>query len=566
MHAITLKIHQLIHYLVEQKILEREHGNRLETILRGTPARLVQLLSTETKLNVQDISKTLSQFFKLPIHDLSTTKVDDIEMTDAQRDVFDHIEALPLLSKKNELYVAVANPLLVSELKLKLNQLNFTVKPVVVSENSLKNIRQQLDLKEINPSGTESKTTSKTKKKAKDDKKSAFNTVHDLRDFPVVRFINKTINDAITQKASDIHFEPFETEYRIRFRVDGILQDYAAPNISLAPRLTARLKVISGLDISEKRVPQDGRFKILTDDQKPIGFRVSTCPTLFGEKIVLRVLDPASSQLGIDALGFIGKQQDDFEKAIHQHQGMILVTGPTGSGKTVTLYTALNELNTNEKNISTAEDPVEIYLPGINQVNINTKTGLTFAAALRAFLRQDPDIIMLGEIRDQETADIALKAAQTGHLVLSTLHTNSAAESLSRLNNMGIASYNIATSINLVIAQRLLRRLCKHCKKAQKIDEPILIEQGFNKEETARLKLYEAVGCDKCHQGFFGRIAVFEVLPMTQDMQKLVIEEVDSISIQEQAVKNGMLTLRESGLHHLKAGETSLTELNRVLS
>ena len=370
-------------------------------------------------------------------------------------------------------------------------------------------------------------------------------------DFPVISFINNIIKEGMSRGASDIHFEPYETCYRIRLRIDGLLYEINRPEIMLAPRLTARIKIMAGLDISEKRIPQDGRCHLELDTKKSINIRISICPTLFGEKVVLRLLDAHTTHLGVEQLGFSVIQQQIFLNNIHKQQGMILVTGPTGSGKTMTLYTALQLLNNSEKNISSAEDPVEIHLPGINQVQINTKTGLNFATALRAFLRQDPDIIMVGEIRDQETAEIAVKAAQTGHLVLSTLHTNSAAETLSRLANMGIEHFNIATSINLVIAQRLLRRLCPQCKTPQLID-------------NENLNFYEAVGCERCTAGYHGRIGIFEILLITPTISKIILASGSAQDIEQQAIKEGLINLRQAALNLAEIGITSLAEVNRI--
>jgi type IV pilus assembly protein PilB len=367
-------------------------------------------------------------------------------------------------------------------------------------------------------------------------------------DFPIINFVNNIIKEGIERNASDLHFEPYETTYRIRMRIDGVLYGVNQPDVMLAPRLTARIKIMAALDISEKRLPQDGRCKLELTPQQSISLRISTCPTLFGEKVVLRLLDVQTTQLGVEQLGFSSRQQQIFLENIYKQQGMILVTGPTGSGKTMTLYTALQLLNNTEKNISSAEDPVEIYLPGINQVQINNKTGLTFATALRAFLRQDPDIIMLGEIRDHETAEIAVKAAQTGHLVLSTLHTNSATETLNRLASIGIESFNIATSINLVIAQRLLRRLCSHCKVPHVNDS----------------RFYEASGCNYCTAGYHGRIGIFEMLPISAAISKIILEQGSAQDIEQQAVKEGLITLRSAALNLAETGVTSLTEVNRV--
>ena len=367
-------------------------------------------------------------------------------------------------------------------------------------------------------------------------------------DFPIINFVNNIIKEGIERNASDIHFEPYEARYRIRMRIDGVLYETNQPDTILAPRLTARIKIMAALDISEKRLPQDGRCKLELTPQQSISLRISTCPTLFGEKVVLRLLDVQTTQLGIEQLGFSSAQRQIFLTNIYKQQGMILVTGPTGSGKTMTLYTALQLLNHTEKNISSAEDPVEIYLPGINQVQINNKTGLTFATALRAFLRQDPDIIMLGEIRDHETAEIAIKAAQTGHLVLSTLHTNSATETLNRLANIGIEAFNIATSINLVIAQRLVRRLCIHCKVPQ-VNEP---------------RFYEATGCNHCTAGYHGRIGIFEMLPISPAISKIILAQGSAQDIEQQALKEGLINLRSIALNLVEMGVTSLTEVNRV--
>ncbi|RMD70095.1 MAG: type IV-A pilus assembly ATPase PilB, partial [Gammaproteobacteria bacterium] len=343
-------------------------------------------------------------------------------------------------------------------------------------------------------------------------------------DAPIVRYVNKILIDAIKRGASDIHFEPYEKLCRVRYRIDGVLYEVATPPVTLSDRLVARVKVMANLDISERRIPQDGRIKLRLSRSHAIDFRVNTCPTLFGEKVVLRILDPSSAQIGIDALGFEPDQKETFLQYIHRPQGMILVTGPTGSGKTVTLYTALNILNTPEKNISTAEDPVEIYVNGINQVHINPKVGLTFAEALRAFLRQDPDIIMVGEVRDLETADIAIKAAQTGHLVLSTLHTNDAPQTLTRLVNMGVPPYNIAASVNLIIAQRLARKLCNHCKLPLRIPREELLREGFHEEEVDKIKIYRPVGCDQCTHGYKGRTGIFQVMPVSETMGRIIME------------------------------------------
>ncbi|MCZ4321113.1 type IV-A pilus assembly ATPase PilB [Pseudomonas anguilliseptica] len=383
-------------------------------------------------------------------------------------------------------------------------------------------------------------------------------------DAPVVRFVNKMLLDAIKGGSSDLHFEPYEKAYRVRFRTDGILHEIARPPIQLSPRISARLKVMAGLDISERRKPQDGRIKMRISKSKSIDFRVSTCPTLWGEKIVMRILDSSSAQMGIDALGYEESQKELYMSALKQPQGMILVTGPTGSGKTVSLYTGLNILNTVDVNISTAEDPVEINLEGINQVNVNPKQGMDFTAALKSFLRQDPDIIMVGEIRDLDTASIAIKAAQTGHMVMSTLHTNSAAETLTRLRNMGVPSFNIATSVNLIIAQRLARKLCSHCKKEIHIPRETLLEEGFPEDKIGTFKIYEPAGCENCNGGYKGRVGIYEVVKNTPALQRIIMEEGNSIDISIQMRKDGFNDLRTSALLKAMQGVTSLAEVNRV--
>src|SRR5690554_2564787 len=380
---------------------------------------------------------------------------------------------------------------------------------------------------------------------------------------PVVRFVNKMLLDAIKGGSSDLHFEPYEKIFRVRFRTDGVLHEVAKPPVQLRDRICARLTIMANMDISERRKPQDGRIKLRVSNNKSIDFRVNTLPTLWAEKIVMRILDASTAQMGIDALGYEEDQKKLFLEALEQPQGMILVTGPTGSGKTVSLYTGLNILNTVDVNISTAEDPVEINLEGINQVNVNPKQDMDFTTALRAFLRQDPDVIMVGEIRDLETAEIAIKAAQTGHMVMSTLHTNSAAETLTRLRNMGVAAFNLATSVNLIIAQRLARRLCK-CKKELQVPEEVLLEEGFTQEQIGTFKVYGPAGCDNCNNGYKGRVGVYEVVKITPAIQRIIMEEGNAIDINNQMRAEGFNDLRTSGLLKVMQGVTSLEEINRV--
>tara|TARA_R110001599_G_scaffold507_2_gene2179 strand:- start:1717 stop:3474 length:1758 start_codon:yes stop_codon:yes gene_type:complete len=383
-------------------------------------------------------------------------------------------------------------------------------------------------------------------------------------DAPIVKFVNKILLDAIRRGASDIHFEPYETLYRVRFRVDGMLIEVARPPFAMRNRIAARLKIMARLDISERRLPQDGAIKLKLSRTRSLDFRVNSLPTVYGEKLVLRILDPTAAQLGIEQLGFTDEQRSHYEQALKQPQGMILVTGPTGSGKTVSLYTGINILNKIERNICTAEDPVEIKVAGINQVNVLPKIGLDFASALRAFLRQDPDVVMVGEIRDLETAEIAVKAAQTGHLVLSTVHTNSAAETLTRLANMGVSSFNIASAVSLIIAQRLARKLCKHCKEPIDIPHEALRKEGFNNDEIQQASIYKPVGCKHCTQGYKGRIGIYEVVPITDAMNQLIMRDANALDIDHQARKEGYPSLRRSGLLKVMQGITSLEEVNRV--
>ncbi len=390
-------------------------------------------------------------------------------------------------------------------------------------------------------------------------------TASEVDDAPVVKFLHKMLLDAFNMRASDLHFEPYEHNYRVRFRVDGELREIASPPIAIKDKLASRIKVISRMDISEKRVPQDGRMKLKVGPERVIDFRVSTLPTLFGEKIVIRILDPSSAKVGIDALGYEPEEKERLLNAIARPYGMVLVTGPTGSGKTVSLYTCLNLLNKPGINISTAEDPSEINLPGVNQVNVNEKAGLTFAAALKAFLRQDPDVIMVGEIRDLETADISIKAAQTGHMVLSTLHTNDAPTTLTRMMNMGIPTFNIASSVILITAQRLARRLCPNCKAPLDVPRKALLDAGFKAEELdGSWTPYKPVGCSACNNGYKGRVGIYQVMPITEEIQRIILKGGTSLDIGQQAAKDGVRTLRESGLLKVKQGMTSLEEVLSV--
>ncbi|WP_372972660.1 type IV-A pilus assembly ATPase PilB [Marinobacter sp.] len=475
--------------------------------------------------------------------------------------------ALPLYKRGNRLFIAVSDPTNIQALdEIKFNT-GLSTDAILVDDAALRiAIDKYLesaedamgDLDDADLEGVE------TEGGEQDDDDAVVATT-DVDDAPIVKYVNKVLLDAIRGGASDIHFEPYEKVYRVRYRTDGMLKEISRPSIKLAPKISARVKIMAQLDISERRVPQDGRIKMKLSKTKAIDFRVNTLPTLWGEKIVLRILDPSQAKMGIDALGYEEDQKELYLNALKQPQGMILVTGPTGSGKTVSLYTGLNILNQPEINISTAEDPAEINLEGINQVNVNNKVGLGFAEALRAFLRQDPDVIMVGEIRDLETANIAIKAAQTGHLVLSTLHTNSAAETLTRMMNMGVPSFNIATSVSLIIAQRLGRRLCNSCKQPLDVPKETLLKEGFTEEQIETgFTLYTPKGCDKCNGGYKGRVGIYEVVKVTESLANMIMEEASSIQIARQAQQEGFRTLRQSALRKVIEGVTSLEEANRV--
>ncbi|UVM51383.1 MULTISPECIES: type IV-A pilus assembly ATPase PilB [unclassified Pseudomonas] len=473
--------------------------------------------------------------------------------------------ALPLWRRGNKLFVGISDP----TNHQAINDIQFSTglstEAILVEEDKLNDAIEKFfdnhstgleDMADVDLDGLDIESV--------DDQKQDSIAGQDTDDAPVVRFVHKMLLDAIKSGSSDLHFEPYEKTYRVRMRTDGILHEVAKPPTQLANRIASRLKVMASLDISERRKPQDGRIKMRLSKSKSIDFRVNTLPTLWGEKVVIRILDPSSAQMGIDALGYEPDQKDLYMAALKQPQGMILVTGPTGSGKTVSLYTGLNILNTVDINISTAEDPVEINMEGINQVNVNPRQGMDFAQALRSFLRQDPDVIMVGEIRDLETAEIAIKAAQTGHMVLSTLHTNSASQTLTRLHNMGIQGFNIATSVSLIIAQRLARKLCSHCKKPIEIPREALLKEGFPEERIGSFTIYEPVGCDQCNNGYKGRVGIYEVVKNTPDLQRLIMAEGNSLEIDLQMRKDGFNDLRTSGLLKAMQGITSLEEINRV--
>ncbi len=504
--------------------------------------------------------------FGVPLFDLNSMDREIVPVDIVDEKIIRKHHALPIFKRGNRLYVAVSDPTNLQALDEVRFNTGIATEGILVEEEKLVDIiNHVIEAKESESLSSEFDDADLENIDVADpDADTDDDGDVDGDDAPIVRFVNKLLLDAIKRGASDLHFEPYEKSYRVRYRVDGVLEEVSAPPITLSGRIAARLKVMSRLDISEKRIPQDGRIKLKISKNKAIDFRVSTLPTLFGEKIVMRILDPTSAQMGIDVLGYEPEQKELYLDALSKPQGMILVTGPTGSGKTVSLYTGVNILNKADVNISTAEDPVEINLAGINQVNVNPKTGLTFASALRAFLRQDPDIVLVGEIRDLETAEIAIKAAQTGHLVLSTLHTNSAPETLTRLANMGVPAFNIATSVHLIIAQRLARRLCNECKKESDIPPEALLEAGFTEDEVKDLKIFEPVGCDKCSHGYKGRVGIYEVMPVSKETGRIIMRGGNAIEIADQAQSEGVNNIRQSGLQKVRDGLTSLAEVNRV--
>ncbi|MCG8392690.1 MAG: type IV-A pilus assembly ATPase PilB [Pseudomonadales bacterium] len=553
--------------LIHLELLTPEQAQGALKDARENRVSLVHQLVNSGMVAANAVAVAVAEEFGDPILDLSAFQRDSLikDLVDPKLITKHHV--LPLFRRGSRLFVAVSDPTNLPALEEIRFNTGLNVETVVVEEDKLTQwIEQQESEAEESAfddldDGLDDLDVSGGEETAKDETQSGSD------DAPIVRFVNKLLLDAIKSGASDLHFEPYEKSYRVRFRQDGILQPVSKPPLNIASKLAARLKVMARLDISERRVPQDGRIKLKISKSRAIDFRVNTCPTLFGEKIVLRILDPESAKMGIDALGYEDGQKKLYMDALHKPQGMILVTGPTGSGKTVSLYTGVNILNTPERNISTAEDPVEINLDGINQVNVNPKQGMDFASALRAFLRQDPDVILVGEIRDLETANIAIKAAQTGHLVLSTLHTNSAPETLTRLRNMGVPSFNIATSVILIIAQRLARRLCENCKEPQDIPKQSLLEMGFTEEDIdSGFTVYGPKGCEKCKKGYKGRVGVYEVVKITDGIARIIMEEGNSIQIGDQCRKEGFNDLHRSGLVKVMHGVTSLEEVNRVTS
>ncbi|MDI1291427.1 MAG: type IV-A pilus assembly ATPase PilB [Methylobacter sp.] len=564
--ALTdLQFSGLIRRLIEKGLLTENDARAYNQEAQKKQVSLIHYLVSNKLIDSKVIAFQASIEFGMPFFDLNAIDFRKLPVTLVGEKLIRKCHALPLFTRGKTLFVAISDPSdfhALDDIKFH-SRLN--PEAVLVEEDKLtKTIEAALeaadasmtdmldeDLDNLNISGGE-----------EDAAKAEVNS--DIDDAPIVRYVNKILLDSIKQGVSDIHMEPYEKIFRIRYRSDGILRQVATPPQSIANRLISRIKVMSKMDIAERRIPQDGRIKMTLSKNRAIDFRVNTCPTLFGEKVVLRILDPTSAQLGVEKLGFEPEQQRIFLEAINKPYGLVLVTGPTGSGKTVTLYTGLNILNTVERNISTAEDPVEITVEGINQVNMNPKAGLTFASALRAFLRQDPDIIMVGEIRDLETAEIAVKAAQTGHLVLSTLHTNDAPQTLNRLLQMGIPAFNIISSVNLIMAQRLGRRLCEHCKVPAHLPDKVLLETGFKPEELRDLKMFSAVGCDHCTNGYKGRVGIYQVLTLTEKMRTLILNGGNTDQLAECALAEGFNDLRRSGLNKVSMGITSLEEIDRI--
>lgn len=554
---------------IRKGLLSEEQIAKAVDSSRQSKHSLVCVLVQHKLISARVIAQLCHEEYGTPLLDLNEFDISAIADDFLNKKLIEKHRCLPLFKRGNRLYIATSDPTNIAALEDFQFSAGLHAEPILVEEDKLAKALEKIldeDISGLDLGGMDEAALAAIEV-TDTDRRGEEQTAEASDDAPIVIYINKILTDAIRKGASDLHFEPYEKRYRIRFRIDGILHEVSEPPIALAGRLSARLKVMSKLDIAERRVPQDGRIKMKLSRTKSIDFRVSTLPTLWGEKIVMRILDSSSAQLGIEKLGYEPDQEQLYLEMLAKPQGMILVTGPTGSGKTVSLYTGLNILNTAERNISTAEDPVEINLEGVNQVHINLKAGLTFASALRSFLRQDPDVVMVGEIRDLETAEIAIKAAQTGHLVLSTLHTNSAAETLTRLINMGVPGYNIASSVNLIIAQRLARRLCPECKQTEEIPAHELLRLGFKQSQIdVGITTFKPVGCEHCSGGYKGRVGIYEVMKMSDDIARTIMEGGNSLQIANQAKQQGMRDLRQSGLLKVIHGVTSIAEINRVTS
>ena len=555
----TVNLSGLARRLVMDGLLSEDEATSAHEAALKKRTHFVTHLVENKILGSSEIASSGAHEFGVPLFDLSAMDLEVAPIKMVSDKLIQQHNALPLFTRANRLYVAVSDPTNLGAIDEFKFHTGVNTEAVLVEETQL---RKAIDntMADLMDADLDNLDVSSGEDEIKDSDGDS-----DIDDTPVVRFVNKVLLDAINTGASDIHLEPYEKEFRVRFRNDGVLHEITSPPRSLAMRIIARLKVMSRMNIAERRVPQDGRIKMNLSRNRSIDFRVNTLPTLYGEKVVLRILDASAAQIGIDALGFEPDQQKLFTNAINKPYGMVLVTGPTGSGKTVSLYTGLNMLNSSDRNISTCEDPVEINVHGINQVNVNPKAGLDFSVALRAFLRQDPDIIMVGEIRDLETAEIAVKAAQTGHLVLSTLHTNDAPQTLTRLANMGVPPYNIASAVHLIMAQRLARRLCNNCKKEVEMPDEVKLKAGFSEEQVKNgLTIYGPVGCETCTGGYKGRVGIYQVMPVSEEMGRIIMEGGNSLELENQSKTEGVADLRESGLKKVVAGITSLEEIDRV--
>jgi len=554
--------------LVQDGIVSEEQLQNATEAAKKERMPLIAYLVGEELADSRAVAVAASHEFGVPLLDLDAVEIDvDVVRAVDQKLITKH-RVLPLVKRGQRIFLGIADPTNLQAIDDIKFATSLRVDPVVVEQDKLEErINKAIEAVDTSMGGLDDDDFDLENLDVGGEVEEEEVRKDDVEDAPVVRFVNKVLLDAIKRGASDVHFEPYEKYFRVRTRLDGVLSEVAQPPVILANKVCARLKVMSRMDIAERRVPQDGRIKMRLSKNRAIDFRVNTCPTLFGEKIVLRILDPSSAKLGIEMLGYEDHQRAIYEKHLAKPYGMILVTGPTGSGKTVSLYTGLNILNTEDRNISTAEDPAEINLPGINQVNVNPKVGLTFASSLKAFLRQDPDVIMVGEIRDLETAEIAIKAAQTGHLVLSTLHTNDAPKTLTRMVDMGVMPYAIATSVSLIIAQRLARRLCDNCKEVQDIPREALEKEGFTAEELDKgVTIFgpKDKGCKQCNDGYKGRVGIFQVMEVSETMGRIIMEGGNAMQIADQAAKEGVIDLRQGGLNKVKDGITSLVEVNRV--
>lgn len=557
--------------LIEEGLLDEAAVTRAEGQALEQGIALMQYALAEALITPSEAARVAGIEYGLPVMDLDAMRLSALPPAeDYPLGVLQTLKVLPLARHDHRLTVAIPYPSTLTELEELQFATGFSVEGVLAPVDQIEImlneylVQSETSLLEAMDSVDDAVASLNVVQTSEGETASLDEDGQDSDDAPIIKFVNKLLLDAIQRGASDIHFEPYETRYRVRFRIDGILLEVARPPFSMRNRIAARLKIMSQLDISERRLPQDGGMKLQLSRSRSLDFRVNTLPTVYGEKIVLRLLDPAAAQLGIEQLGFSDIQREHYEKTLTRPQGMILVTGPTGSGKTVSLYTGINILNEVGRNICTAEDPVEIKVPGVNQVNVLPRIGLDFAAALRAFLRQDPDVVMVGEVRDLETADIAIKAAQTGHLVLSTVHTNSVAETLTRLANMGVTPFNIASAISLIVSQRLIRKLCQRCREPLEAPRLALEEEGLAVERLTETTLYHAVGCHHCTNGYRGRTGIYEVVPISTALSELIMQGANAIEIDRLIRREGHASLRTSGLARVLDGTTSLAEINRI--